>query len=108
MKNRANKTSFKKGKSGNPKGRPRSGKSNAELFRTNPKAEGILEQIFDIASTLGKGKKEHKDAMACAKLIADKMVPTLKSQELEVSGVDKGYVVIPEQKASKKENQGSK
>tara|TARA_R100001594_G_scaffold139999_1_gene184855 strand:- start:228 stop:554 length:327 start_codon:yes stop_codon:yes gene_type:complete len=108
MSNKLGKGGFKKGKSGNPKGRPRSGKSNAELFRTNPKAEGILEQIFDIASTLGKGKKEHKDAMACAKLIADKMVPTLKSQELEVSGVDKGYVVIPEQKASKKENQGSK
>ena len=41
--------------------------------------------------------------MACAKLIADKIVPTLKSQELEVSGVDKGYVVIPEQKKSDKE-----
>ena len=101
MSNKLGKGGFKKGKSGNPKGRPRSGKSNAELFRTNPKAEGILEQIFDIASTLGKGKKEHKDAMACAKLIADKMVPTLKSQELEVSVVDKGYVVIPEQNASK-------
>ena len=102
MSNKLGKGGFKKGKSGNPKGRPKAGKSNAELFRTNPKAEGILEKIFDIASTLGK-EEEHKDAMACAKLIADKMVPTLKSQELEVSGVDKGYVVIPEQKPSEKE-----
>ena len=108
MSNRAGKTSFKKGKSGNPKGRPKKGQSNAELFRSNPKAEGILEKIFDIASTLGTKTKEHKDAMVCAKLIADKIVPTLKSQELEVSGVDKGYVVIPEQKASDKEKQGSK
>ncbi len=103
MDNRHNKTSFKKGQSGNPKGRPKKGMSNAELFRRNSKAPGILEKIFDIASTLGTGKKEHKDAMVCAKLIADKMIPTLKSQELEVSGVDKGYVVIPEQKPSEKE-----
>lgn len=102
MENKDTKGRFLKGQSGNPNGRPKKGKSNAEKFRDNPKAPGILDKIFEIAGTLGK-ENEHKDAMSCAKLIADKMVPTLKSQELEVSGVDKGYVVLPEQKASEKE-----
>ena len=102
MSNRDQKGKFVPGASGNPSGRPIKGSSNAEKFRHNPKAEGILDKIFTIANTLG-ADQEHKDAMACAKLIADKIVPTLKSQELEVSGVDKGYVVIPEQKKSDKE-----
>tara|TARA_R100000808_G_C2070491_1_gene98222 strand:+ start:307 stop:615 length:309 start_codon:yes stop_codon:yes gene_type:complete len=102
MDNRDDKGKFTPGSSGNPAGRPSKGMSNAEKFRHNPKAEGILNRIFSIANTLGSDE-EHKDAMSCAKLIADKIVPTLKSQELEISGVDKGYVVIPEQKESDKE-----
>ena len=98
-----NETSFKPGESGNPNGRPKKGQSNAEKFRGNPKAEGIIEKIYATANSLGTNN-EHKDAMSCAKLIADKLVPTLKSQELEVSGVDKGYVVIPQQTPSEKEN----
>lgn len=102
MDNRDDKGRFIQGQSGNPNGRPVKGKSNAEKFREHPKAEGILNKIFSIADSLGDNN-EHKDAMACVKLVADKIVPTLKSQELEVSGVDKGYVVMPEQKESEKE-----
>ena len=58
------------------KGRPKKEQTLVEKFRSNPKALDLLQNIFDIASTLGK-KKQHKDAMNCTKLIVERIVPSL-------------------------------
>lgn len=103
MDNRDTKGKFIKGVSGNPNGRPKGGTSTAQAFRDHPKTEGIMEKILEIAGTLGTDN-EHKDAMSCAKLVADKNVPTLKAQELNIEGdITPGFVVLPEEKPSKKE-----
>ena len=86
-----------KNQSGNPKGRPPKGKSLAERFRENPTGEVVLKKIFEIASTLGDGKKQHTDALPCAKLVIERLVPALKSSELKMSTDDTGVIVMPAQ-----------
>ena len=85
-----------KGQSGNPNGRPPKGKSIAERFRENPQGEGVLKKIFEIASTLGE-KEQHGDALQCAKLVIERLVPSLKSSELKMSTEDSGVVIMPAQ-----------
>ena len=94
---------FQKGKSGNPGGRPKKGIAIIDKFRDNPSATKVIDKIFKIAQTLGE-KKEHKEAMSCAKIIADKLIPTLKAQEVKMeTGTDVGFVFMPNQEESDKE-----
>ena len=80
------------------KGRPKKEASITEKFRSNPKAMDLFQNIFDIASTLGK-KGQHKDAMNCTKLIIERIVPSLKASELKInSDNDSGFVYLPPQK----------
>jgi hypothetical protein len=88
---------WKAGQSGNPKGRPK-GNTIVDEFRANPKGETLIENIFKIAGTLGT-QSQHKDAMTCAKLVIERLVPSLKSSELKVENNENlGFVYLPEQK----------
>ena len=88
---------WKAGQSGNPKGRPK-GNAIVDEFRANPKGETLIENIFKIAGTLGT-QSQHKDAMTCAKLVIERLIPSLKSSELKVENNENlGFVYIPEQK----------
>ena len=88
---------WKAGQSGNPNGRPK-GNAIVDDFRANPKGEDLIENIFKIAGTLGTST-QHKDAMTCAKLVIERLIPSLKSSELKVEGQENlGFVYLPEQK----------
>jgi len=102
---------WKKGETGNPNGRPRKsrlgrpkkGEGIVERFRENPLADRVINKIFKIAGTLSTAD-EHKDAMACAKIIADKLIPTLKATDLKVDATeDSGFILMPEQKPAPKQ-----
>jgi len=88
---------WKAGQSGNPNGRPK-GNAIVDDFRANPKGEDLIENIFKIAGTLGTST-QHKDAMTCAKLVIERLIPSLKSSELKVENNENlGFVYLPEQK----------
>ena len=91
------------GQTANPNGRPKGKSSVAEAFRSDPKSLDVLNKVIQIASTLGTDD-EHKDATSCAKVVVDKIVPTLKAQDIsiETDGMA-GFVVLPKEEASKKE-----
>ena len=91
------------GQTANPNGRPKGSKSTAEAFRNNPKALDILNKVIEIASTLGSDE-EHKDATSCAKVVVDKIIPTLKAQDISIeTDGSAGFVVLPKEKPSAKE-----
>ena len=100
-KNRDSKGRFVSGNNANPNGRPKIGETIVEEFRNNPKGVELINRIFEIASSLGK-KGQHKDAMKCATLVIERLVPSLKSSELKL-GVDKdkGFVILPPQEKPK-------
>ena len=86
---------FQKGVSGNPNGRPPAGQTIVDKFRDNPGAQAVINKLFNVANTLDD-TKPHKDAIAAAKLIVERLVPSLKASELKVSdGDEKGYVLLP-------------
>ena len=90
---------FIKGSSGNPRG----GKYNAVIkeFRENPNVKKVLSKIFKIALSLGT-KKEHPDAFQAAKTVADKCIPTVKAQDIQIESTDfKSFVVLPKQEIAK-------
>ena len=91
------------GQTANPNGRPKGKSSVAEAFRSDPKSLDVLNKVIQIASKLGT-VNEHKDATSCAKVVVDKIVPTLKAQDIsiETDGMA-GFVVLPKEEASKKE-----
>jgi hypothetical protein len=95
---------FKPGHSGNPNGRPPAGETIVDKFRAHPKGDDVINNIIEIAATLGSGK-DHRDALSCAKLVIDRLVPSLKSSTIEVSTEDKGYVVLPPQSAPPMEDE---
>ena len=85
---------FRKGVSGNPNGRPK-GNSAIERFRDNPKAQSVIDKLFAVADTLND-TNPHKDAIASAKLIIERIIPSLKATEMKVdTDNDKGFVLLP-------------
>ena len=91
------------GYTANPNGRPKGSTSTAEAFRNNPKALDILNKVIQIASTLGS-EDEHKDATSCAKVVVDKIIPTLKAQDISIeTDGSAGFVVLPKEEPSPKE-----
>ena len=93
---------FVKGNCANPNGRPRTGTTIIENFRENPHSDKVIQNIYNIASTLGTDD-EHPKAFECSKLITDKLIPTLMAQELNISGEDRGFIYMPEPKESEKD-----
>ena len=91
------------GHTANPNGRPTGSTSTAEAFRNTPKALDILNRVIEIASTLGSDN-EHKDATSCAKVVVDKIIPTLKAQDISIeTDGSAGFVVLPKEVPSPKE-----
>lgn len=93
---------FVKGNCANPTGRPKAGQTIVEEFRDNPHSDTVIQNIYKIASTLGTDN-EHPKAFECSKLITDKLIPTLKAQELTIGGEEKGFIYMPEPKESEKQ-----
>ena len=86
-----------KGESGNPNGRPKKEDTIVEKFRTEPRLEGLLQKMYTIANTIGD-EDAHKDSLACAKLIIERVIPSLKASELRVdTDNDTGLVYLPQQ-----------
>ena len=86
---------FAKGHSGNPNGAPRKDTSIVERFRNNDSCQSIINKLFAVADTLNDAEP-HKDALASAKLIVERLIPSLKSSDLQIESSEKGYVVLPE------------
>ena len=86
---------FKKGFSGNYGGAPRKSESIVERFRGHEGCQSIINKLFQVANTLGD-TKPHKDAISAAKLIVERLVPSLKASELRVdTDGDQGFVFLP-------------
>lgn len=101
---RNTKGQFIKGQCGNLKGRPKGSTSQAEAFRNNPKALDVLNKVIETASTLGTDD-EHKDASSCAKIVVDKIIPTLKAQDISIeTDGSAGFVILPKEEPSAKES----
>ena len=83
------------GSTANPHGRPPAGQTIVVKFRSNEKAQGVINKLFAVANTLDAAKP-HKDAIAAAKLIVERLVPSLKASELRVdTDGDQGFVLLP-------------
>ena len=53
-----------------------------------------------------KANEEHKDATSCAKVVVDKIIPTLKAQDISIeTDGSAGFVILPNEKPSEKEDQ---
>ena len=86
---------FKKGFSGNYGGAPRKDQSIVERFRGHEGCQSIINKLFSAANTLGE-PDQHKDAISAAKLIVERLVPSLKASELRVdTDGDQGFVYLP-------------
>ena len=86
---------FKKGFSGNYNGAPKKSESVVERFRGHEGCQSIINKLFQAANTLGE-PNQHKDAISAAKLIVERLVPSLKASELKVSDAnDTGFVFLP-------------
>ena len=83
------------GNTANPNGRPPAGRTIVDKFRDNPGAQAVINKLFAVANTLDE-TKPHKDAIAAAKLIVERLVPSLKASELRVDTEnDTGFVLLP-------------
>ena len=94
---------FKKGFSGNYGGAPRKGQSIVERFREHEGCQSIINKLFSVANTLSDDTP-HKDAISAAKLIVERLVPSLKASELRVdTDGDQGFVYLPSPEEPDKE-----
>ena len=94
---------FKKGFSGNYGGAPRKDQSIVERFREHEGCQSIINKLFSAANTLGE-PDQHKDAISAAKLIVERLVPSLKASELRVdTDGDQGFVYLPTPEEPEKE-----
>ena len=95
---------FKPGTSGNPGGRPKKGETIVDAFRDNPKGLDVINNIIEVASTFGSDQ-QHKDAVAAVKLVIERLVPALKSSDVNLNVEDdKGFVFLPTQSPAKTDN----
>ena len=92
---RDSKGRWSKGISGNPNGRPPAGKTVVDQFRDNPQVRSVIAKLFKVADTLGTDNPD-KDALSASKLIIERIIPSLKSSDLQIETTEKGYVVLPE------------
>ena len=91
------------GSTANRRGRPPAGQSIVDKFRDNPDAQGVINKLFKVANTLDDSKP-HKDAISAAKLIVERLVPSLKASELRVdTDGDQGFVFLPTPEEPEKE-----
>ena len=91
------------GFTGNPHGRPPAGQTIVDKFRDNPGAQAVINKLFAVANTLDQDKP-HKDAISAAKLIVERLVPSLKASELRVDTEgDQGFVFLPQPEEPEKE-----
>ena len=94
---------FKKGFSGNYGGAPRKDESIVERFRGHEGCQSIINKLFEVANTLGD-VKPHKDAISAAKLIVERLVPSLKASELRVdTDGGQGFAFLPTPEEPEKE-----
>ena len=74
-----------------------------DSFRDNPKCQSIVDKLFEVAGTLGDSKP-HKEALQAAKLVIERLVPSLKASELRVdTDGDQGFVFLPSPEEPDKE-----
>ena len=91
------------GSTANRNGRPPAGQTVVDKFRSNPGAQAVINKLFAVANTLDE-TKPHKDAIAAAKLIVERLVPSLKASELRVDTEgDQGFVFLPKPEEPDKE-----
>ena len=91
------------GSTANPNGRPPAGQTVVDKFRNNPGAQAVINKLFAVANTVDD-TKPHKDAIAAAKLIVERLVPSLKASELRVDTEgDQGFVLLPTPEEPEKE-----
>ena len=91
------------GFTGNSHGRPPAGQTIVDKFRDNPGAQAVINKLFNVANTLDD-TEPHKDAIAAAKLIVERLVPSLKASELRVDTEnDTGFVLLPTPEEPEKE-----
>ena len=94
---------FKPGQSGNPGGRPKKGETIVDAFRDNPKGMDVINNLIEVASTFGSDH-QHKDATAAVKLVVERLVPALKSSDINLNtDDDQGFVFMPPQVDAKKD-----
>lgn len=73
--------------------------SLADKLRYNPKSETLVNKVLKVALTIGTND-QHDDAMPCAKLIIERVVPALKVQEIQLpNDGNLGVLVLPAKKA---------
>ena len=94
---------FAPGTSGNPNGRPKKDHSIVERFRNNEGCQSVINKLFNVAGTLDNAKP-HKDAIQAAKLIIERLIPSLKASELRVDADNEtGFVFLPSPEEPDKE-----
>jgi hypothetical protein len=103
VESRDSKGRFLPGQSGNPGGRPKKGETIVDQFRDNAKGLDVINNLIEVASTFGTDH-QHKDATAAVKLVVERLVPALKSSDVNLNvEEDKGFVFMPQQVDAKKD-----
>ena len=100
---RDSKGRWKKGcASPNPGGRPSNAESIIASFRDDPRGINVIQNLIDVASTFGTDH-QHRDSVTAVKLVIERLVPALKSSDINITNDDKGFVFMPTQEKAKTE-----